>query len=120
MIGRRLPALLLELVLVVQAGFVAAVLPQAATPVLAAGECQVTATAGGGVLSACPGAETLDDFTGALQIGFEGLRGKDATSSLSVTSTPAGATVLLNGLASGTTPLESTVPAGTYLVRIEK
>ena len=95
----------------------------AVEPVLAAGAgggCTLTAGAGGGILSACPDAEAYADFAASLQVAFESARGAASTSRLTVASSSPGATVLVNGLQAGLTPLDVTLPAGSYLVRVAK
>ena len=118
---RRVPALLIATVLCLQAMFVGAVAPPK-VPAARAAEpgCTLSISSGGGTLSACPDADTYDDFAADLGVAFDGLRGQGATSGLSVSSTPDGASVLLNGLPAGLTPLETSVAAGSYLVRLER
>jgi PEGA domain len=130
---RRLGLLVLQLLLVAQASAIsestalATVHAPDATPApslgrhdlqAGAGGCHVIAGPGGGILSACPDAASYADFVDGLSLAMDQLRGSAATSQLSVTSEPAGARVDLNGLPAGVTPLQASVPAGTYLVRL--
>ncbi len=116
---RRLAVLAFQLVIAFQsAAFIDVAAPPA--PVRAADGCTVSAGAAGGILSSCADAATYADFADALQVGLDTLRGASATSELIVGSNQDGATVTLNGLPAGVTPLDAVLPAGTYLVRVTK
>jgi hypothetical protein len=119
---QRLAVVVLQLVIALQGAIVVTVAPAVpASPVRAAGACQVTqGAAGAGTVSACPEAESYADVADAMHVALDQARGAQATSPLSITSTPDGAKVLLNGLESGRTPLQTAVRAGSYLVRITK
>ncbi len=93
----------------------------AATTTGASGQaCTVASGASGGLLSVCADAASYADFAAGLRVAMDGLRGAAATGSLSVKSDPAGATVSINGVDAGSTPVDIAVPAGVYLVRIAK
>lgn len=116
---RRLAVLGVQLIIAFQA---ALYIDVSAPPPLAraADGCTVTAGAAGGILSACSDATSYADFAAELDAGMDNLRGASSTSHLTVAADQAGAEVSLNGLPGGVTPLDATLPAGTYLVRITK
>ncbi len=86
----------------------------------AAAACALTSSAGGGLLSACAGAASYADFAAGLTAALGDLQADANTGSLTIRSDPAGATVALNGIEAGITPLDVAVPPGVYLVRITK
>ena len=118
MIRRRLLVLLLQLVVATPAAIGAELLPPAVGPARAAGECQVDTGPDGGLLSSCPEVETFDDFSAHIGGALDQARAGYETGRLTVTSTPAGAAVTVNGLPAGITPLEVTTPVGSRLVRV--
>ncbi len=97
---------------------------QAPTPTpapVAGGGCTVDPSPGNGaLLTTCPDAASYAAFTTGLQVAMDALKDGSATGRLTVTSDPAGASVSLNGVDSGLTPLDIAVPPGVYLVRIAK
>jgi PEGA domain len=115
---RRLAVLGMQLILAFQAAVYINV--SAPPPVRAADGCTVTAGDAGGMVSACADATSYADFAAELDAGMDNLRGASSTSHLAVAADQAGATVTLNGLPAGVTPLDATLPAGTYLVRLTK
>ncbi len=86
----------------------------------AAAACALTSSTGGGLLSACAGAASYADFAAGLTAALSDLQADANTGSLTIRSDPAGATVALNGIEAGLTPLDVAVPPGVYLVRITK
>jgi hypothetical protein len=116
---QRLAVVVLQLVIALQGAIVVTVAPAVpASPVRAAGACQVTQGAAGGMLSACPDVSSYADLVDQLRVALDTARNAGSTSKLSITSEPAGANVSINGLSAGVTPLETPLPAGSYLVRL--
>lgn len=122
---RRAGLLVLQVAVAFQA-VVAAVVAPAAIPgpgptipsIRAAGPCEIVAGDLGGLLTACPDATSFDAVANGVADALDAERARRATSRLEVASEPAGATVHANGIALGTTPLEASLPAGTYRIRL--